>query len=183
MIFNQKSVLPVVNSMKDFEKLLRRPARWIIVLDSHIAQVGEMVRMAKQNHKHIILHADMIHGLKNDEYAAEFICQNIRPNGIISTRFDILEIAKKRGLVTIQRIFLLDSRSLETSFNLFEKVRPDLIEVLPGIIPDMIREIHQAVRIPVIAGGLIRNQEEIKNAFAAGATAISTSKKDLWTFG
>lgn len=178
----KKSVIPAVNNMKDFEKLLTAPVQSIIVLDSHVSQIGAITRMAKQNEKHVFLHADLIQGLKNDLYAAEFICQNIRPYGIISTRANVLEVAKKRGLATVQRIFLLDSRSVETGYRLLEQVHPDFVELLPGLIPELIREVRERAGVPVIAGGLIRKESEIDHAFAAGATAVSTSNKQLWKF-
>ncbi|WP_100488918.1 glycerol-3-phosphate responsive antiterminator [Sporolactobacillus pectinivorans] len=179
---NAKSVIPAVNNMKDFEKLLGTPARSVIVLDSHLSQIDAIARMARQHHKSVFLHADLIQGLKNDLYAAEFICQNIRPYGIISTRANVLEVAKKRGLVTVLRIFLLDSRSIETGYRLLDQVHPDLVELLPGLIPEMIREVREKAGIPVIAGGLIRTKEEINHAFAAGAAAVSTSNRELWKF-
>lgn len=182
MLFAERSIIPAINNMKDYEKLLEKPIRSIVVLDSHVAQISEMVRMAKRHHKHLFLHADLIQGLKNDVYAAEFICQDVRPDGLISTRSTVLDVAKKRGIVTILRAFLLDSRSLETSYRQLEQVRPDMVEVLPGLIPSMIREVRQRTGIPVIAGGLIRTREEVEDAFAAGAVAISTSNRALWDF-
>lgn len=181
MFSAKRSVIPAVNNMKDFEKSLEGPYETIVILDSHIAQVGNMVRMAKRRNKTVFLHADLIHGLKNDLYAAEFICQNIRPDGLISTRSEMLNIAKKRGLATVLRFFLLDSRSIETSYHQLEQVKPDMVEVLPGVIDDMIREIGTRTGIPVVAGGLIRTKEEIQKAFAAGAVAVSTSDRNLWT--
>lgn len=175
-----KKIYPAVNNMKDFEKLVESANKDIVILDSRLSQVGTMVQMGRQRGKHIFLHADLIQGLKSDLYAAEFICQNIRPYGIISTRANTLEIAKKRGLVTVQRIFLLDSRSVETGTRLLEQIRPDMVELLPGLIPQMIREIRQKITVPVIAGGLIRNKQDVAAAFAAGAAGISTSRKELW---
>lgn len=182
MLFTEKSVIPAINNMKDYEQLLEMPIRSVVVLDSHVAQIAEMVRMAKRHRKHLFLHADLIQGLKNDLCAAEFICQNVRPDGIISTRSVMLDVAKRRGIVTVLRIFLLDSRSMETSYRQLEQVRPDMVEVLPGLIPSMISELHRRTGIPVIAGGLIRTRGEAEDAFSAGAVAISTSNKELWDF-
>ncbi|RYM06064.1 glycerol-3-phosphate responsive antiterminator [Sporolactobacillus sp. THM7-7] len=175
-------VYPAVNNLKDFEKLVESPTRDIIVLDSRLSQVGVMTTMGRRHHKQVFLHADLIQGLKSDLYAAEFICQNLRPYGIISTRANILEVAKKRGIITVQRIFLLDSRSIETGYRLLEQIHPDMVELLPGLIPEMISDVSRKAGIPVIAGGLIRTKKEIADAFAAGAAGVSTSHKDLWSF-
>lgn len=178
----ERSILPAVNRVKDFEKLIHSTAQTIIVLDSHISQISSLIQMGKRKKKHIFLHADLIQGLKSDASGAEFICQNIRPAGIISTRSSVLEIAKKRGYVTVLRIFLLDSRSVETGYHLMEQINPDMVEVLPGLVPGMIRAIREKFGKPVIAGGLIRTHEEVEQAFHSGASAISTSNQSLWPF-
>ncbi|MFT8318722.1 MAG: glycerol-3-phosphate responsive antiterminator [Sporolactobacillus sp.] len=183
MLLEGQMIVPAANTMKNFEKLMNRPYRYIIILDSHISIVETMIRMGKKNNKRIILHADLIQGLKNDLPATEFICQNLRPYGVISTRSNVLEIAGKRGLKTVQRIFLLDSRSLETGYRVLEQVKPDMVELLPGVIPGMIREVVSKTGLPVIAGGLIRTRQNIREALDAGAAAISTSKPDLWEMG
>ena len=60
-------------------------------------------------------------------------------------------------------------------------VQPDMIEILPGIIvPKMIRKICSMSRVPVICGGLIQEKEDVLNALASGATAISTTCSDVW---
>jgi glycerol uptake operon antiterminator len=180
MILDGQKVIPAANNMKSFERLLSEPCHNLILLDSRLSLISTMVRMGKQNHKQIFVHADLIQGLKNDLAAAEFVCQSIRPYGIISTRGNMLEIGKKRGLVTVQRMFLLDSRSMETGYRLFDQVQPDMVELLPGIIPELIQEISGKVHVPVIAGGLIRTTRDMKKALNAGAAAISTSRTELW---
>ncbi|TCP26604.1 glycerol uptake operon antiterminator [Scopulibacillus darangshiensis] len=182
MVFKSQSVLPAVRKMKDFEKLMGTSVEFIVILDSHIAQLKPLVKLARASKKSVLLHADLIHGLKNDEYAAEFLCQDIHPAGIISTRANVLSVAKKKGLITVQRLFLLDSMALETSYRSLERVRPDVIEVLPGLVPNMISEIKDRTGIPVIAGGLIRSKEDVDHAFKAGASAVTTSLKSLWPF-
>lgn len=128
----------------------------------------------------MLLHADLIDGLKNDEYAAEYLCQHVRPSGLISTRASVIQKTKQNKLIAIQRLFLIDTGALEKSYALLEKTKPDYIEVLPGVIPSMIREVMDRTGIPVIAGGLIRTEEDVRIALEAGATAITTSRRELW---
>lgn len=180
MPFDGQFVLPAINNMRSFEKVLKLPYQNLIILDCHLSLVGTMIKMGKEKGKKIFLHADLIQGLKSDLPAAEYICQNLRPFGLISTRSHMLEVAKKRGLMTVQRIFLLDSRSIETGYRLLEQVHPDMVEILPGVIPQMIRQVAADVKVPVIAGGLIQQTEEIQVALNAGASAISTSHQELW---
>lgn len=175
-----QSVLPAVHKLKDVEAVVQSSLSYMVLLGGHIGQLQSTVNLAKQHEKKVFLHADLIDGLKNDEYAADFLCQTIAPTGIISTRANVVMRTKQKGLIAIQRMFLLDSDALERSYRLLEKTQPDFLEVLPGIMPEIITEVKQQTGIPIIAGGLIRTATHVEQALQAGATAITTSRKELW---
>ncbi|WEG13812.1 glycerol-3-phosphate responsive antiterminator [Pullulanibacillus sp. KACC 23026] len=178
--FKEPIILPALRHLEDLEDILNLPQPYMVILDSHIARLQPIIKMARKHAKKVLLHADLINGLKSDEHAAEFLCQEIRPDGLISTRGSVLQVAKRKKLLAIQRIFLLDSLSIETSFRTFDKVKPDLVELLPGVVPNMIKEVSQRTNVPLIAGGLIRTEQDVRMAIQAGATAITTSNKKLW---
>ena len=56
----------------------------------------------------------------------------------------------------------------------------DLIEVLPGLMPKIIRRVRQSAGKPVIAGGLIMDKEDVTGALGAGAIAVSTTNPAVW---
>ena len=64
--------------------------------------------------------------------------------------------------------------------NLLDKTKPDYIEVLPGAMTDIIAEVKERTGVPILAGGFIRTVEDVERALNAGATAITTSKRELW---
>ena len=139
--------------------------------------------MLHQHDKKVLLHADLVQGLKSDEYAAQFLCRDIKPDGVISTRKNVLLTAKKAEVLTIQRAFLLDSIALNSIYQMIDTIQPDYVEVLPGIMPHIIEEIKNETNVPLIGGGLIRTEEEVNLALKSGATAITTSRKALWNLG
>ncbi|RSL30512.1 glycerol-3-phosphate responsive antiterminator [Salibacterium salarium] len=179
-MFNGETIIPAARTEKEFEKMLDNRHKYNVLLNSHLTQLKSMNQLAKQKEKKLILHADLIQGLGHDQSAAQFLCQQIRPYGLISTRKQVLLTAKKHGLLAVQRMFLIDSSALETSYKIIEEVEPDLIEVLPGRMPDIIREISETTNIPLVAGGFIRNVEEADEAIKAGAVAITTTRRELW---
>ena len=62
-----------------------------------------------------------------------------------------------------------------------DKVQPDVIEILPGVVvPKIIKHINKISRVPIMAGGLIREREDIINAIDSGAIAISTTNISVW---
>ncbi|MYL55294.1 glycerol-3-phosphate responsive antiterminator GlpP [Pontibacillus yanchengensis] len=178
----QNGILPATKSMKDFERLLESNSEYIILLEVRVSQVKSLVQYAKKYNKKVFLHADLIQGLKTDDFAIEFLCNEVKPYGIISTRANVINRAKKHKIIAIQRLFLLDSHALEQNMKIIQKTQPDYIEILPGLIPKLIKEIHNEVNIPVIAGGLIRSQEDVTNALEGGAFAVTTSRTELWNF-
>lgn len=175
-----QKILPASANMKEFERFLKSSYEIGVFLDMHIAQLKNINQLAKEYKKKMIYHVDLIHGIKSDEYATEYICQEYKPYGLISTKSSVILKAKQKGVVAVQRIFMLDSHALEKSYNLVEKTKPDYIEVLPGAMTWMIKEVKERLEIPVFAGGLIRTAEEVNHALKAGAEAITTSKRELW---
>lgn len=180
MNFHNQLILPAARKVKDLEKLMKLSYEYIVILDSHISQIRSIVELAKSHGKKPLLHADLIEGLKNDEYAAEYLCQVVQPAGIVSTRAGVIAKTKQNRLLAIQRLFLLDTNALEKSYAMFERTKPDFIEVLPGVIPHIITEVSERTGIPIFAGGLIRTVNDVEQAIRAGASAVTTSNAELW---
>jgi glycerol uptake operon antiterminator len=55
-----------------------------------------------------------------------------------------------------------------------------MVELMPGVIPDVIRRFSEAVNIPVIAGGLVTERRQVIDALSAGAIGVSTGSAPLW---
>ena len=89
-------------------------------------------------------------------------------------------MANECGLKTVQRFFIVDSHSVDTTIEAVKTSKPYMIELMPGTLPKIIERVRKQVKMPVIAGGLIETKEEALAAFEAGAGAASTSKKELW---
>lgn len=176
----KQKVIPVARSIKDFEEAIQCRQSMIILLESHIAQLTSLVALGKRYHKEIIVHSDLVQGLRADESGAQFLCQMIKPSGIISTHSNVIKIARKHDILAIQRIFLLDSQSMETSCRIVTNSNPNYIEVLPGIIPSVIKELTGKISLPILAGGFIRNINDVRTILEAGAKAVTTSHKVLW---
>jgi glycerol uptake operon antiterminator len=97
----------------------------------------------------------------------------------LSTKPSLIKYAKNRGLLTIQRFFVLDSISLLNIEKQFPLEYADAIEILPGVMPKIIRRIAGISKKPIIAGGLISDHEDVHHALEAGAISVSTSNIDL----
>ena len=106
-----------------------------------------------------------------------------KADGIISTRPSFIRRGRELGLFTILRIFVFDSLSLENVRPAAAAAQPDMVEILPGIMPKVISRIAAATRIPLICGGLIMDKNDIMEALSAGALAVSSTKAPaLWRY-
>jgi glycerol uptake operon antiterminator len=176
-----QSILPAIRDMRDLERFLSSELEIGVLLEIHMSRLEPIFKLLEKHQKKVFIHMDLIQGMKADEFATEYVCQTYRPLGIISTKGNVIVRAKQNHVLTVQRLFLIDSTSLDKSIRHIERSKPDYIEVLPGIVPKYIRRVQEMTGIPVFAGGLIETMEEVNAALAAGASVITTSNRKLWT--
>ena len=81
---------------------------------------------------------------------------------------------------TILRFFIIDSMAFENISKQCHLVKADFIEILPGVMPKIIKKICKMGNIPVIAGGLVMDKEDVMAALSAGAISVSTTNQDVW---
>ncbi|MGO1758608.1 glycerol-3-phosphate responsive antiterminator [Mammaliicoccus vitulinus] len=175
-----KYILPAIRSMKDMEKFFKMDYDRCVLLDTHIGHLQGILEQMKKHNKEVMLHIDLIKGVSNDEAAVEYVIQQYKPHGVISTKSKIIKRAKKLNTLTILRVFILDSTALSRSIELIKQSDPDLVEVLPGVATKVIKEISDQTGKRIIAGGLINTEEEINLAIESGAQYITSSDVSIW---
>jgi len=184
---NKIEINPIIAAVKNDEGLataLTEDVEIIFVLYGDICTIPGIVKKIKQAGKVAMVHVDLITGLNNSkDVCLDFIKNNTESDGIITTKSNLIAHAKELELNTVLRYFILDSMALQNIEKQAKSpgVRPDIIEFLPGIVlPKMIKRINKVSRVPIIAGGLIADKEDVMNALDAGALAISTTNETVW---
>ena len=51
---------------------------------------------------------------------------------------------------------------------------------MPGIVTKKIKEFAAMTDVPIIAGGIIETEQEVREALEAGADVVSTGETSLW---
>ncbi|WP_298638104.1 glycerol-3-phosphate responsive antiterminator [uncultured Faecalibacterium sp.] len=174
---------PVIAAVKTDEALtaaLASPCSAVFLLASTLLTVDGLVHRIHDAGKLAVVHIDLVDGLSSREIAVDSLNALCHPDGIISTRPTLIRRARHRGLLTVQRAFILDSLSLTSLSGQLEQGKPDFVEILPGIMPRVIAEISARTQVPVIAGGLLRDKADVMAAMRAGAASVSTSAPSLW---
>ena len=174
---------PVIAAIKDeagLEQCLETDIGIVFVLFGDICNISDIVSTLKEHGKTAMVHIDLITGLANKEIAVDYISKMTNADGIISTKPVLIRRAKELGLYTIQRYFVLDSMAIDNILKQTDAHTTDLIEILPGVMPKIIARISRMISIPIIAGGLISDKEDVISALDAGAVAVSTTRQDVW---
>lgn len=174
---------PVIAAVKDIGRLdeaIASNSEIIFLLCGNIFNLEEAVKKAKDKKKLIFIHVDLIEGFSKDATALKYINEKIKPDGIISTKNNQIKAAKELGLLTVQRLFIIDSLSIDTIVKVSTAIAPDAVEILPGIMPRITAKLSSSLKIPVIVGGLISEKEDIHKAVENGALGASTSASELW---
>lgn len=174
------SVIPSVRNAEQFQQALKSNSPIVLVLFGDILTLPEMVKAATAAGKGLFVHLDFIGGVGKDEVGIRFLSQ-MGIAGLITTKAYLCHVIRDSGMIAIQRLFLMDSESLRTGINLAVKYKPDIIEVLPGIVPAFsIERIKKETKLSVFGGGLIQTVDDVQVAFQNGITAVSTSNSELW---
>lgn len=174
-----KRIIAAVRSDCELEEAVESDVWMIFMLAPNIEDIPKQVELVHKAQKKLFIHIDLAEGIGKDEYGIRFV-KKLGVDGIISTRTSIIKIAKKLGICTVQRFFIVVSHSVDTSIEATMQSKADMIEIMPGTVAKVIKRMKEKLEIPIVAGGLIETRAEIDKALSCGSVAISTGKKEFW---
>jgi len=176
----QQNIIPAISSFKMLEKFLRTDMTYCVLLNFHINHLKMVVEQLHQSGKKCIVHSGMIKGLSSDNAAAEYLIQSLKVEGIISTKPSVIQVAKKNNVISVFRMFLIDSTSFKRGISSFEDCNPDMVELLPAISYQLLDTIQEHIDVPIIGGGMITSKKMISECIEAGMEAVTTSNYEFW---
>lgn len=178
---------PVIAGLRDagrVEAALGRGVGVLFILGEDIFSLRRSIRQAHEAGALLLAHVDLIKGVGRDEAGVRFLARELQVDGILTTRANLIGPARREGLIAVQRLFILDSESLEAGLPAVERAGPDAVEVLPGLIlPRIAGRLRRSSMPPLVAGGLIQTRDEVAEILRAGAVGVSTSAEALWGLG
>ena len=172
----------VIAAVRTNEELICAAAsdvKIVFHLSPNILTLENDIRILHSAEKKLFLHIDLAEGIGRDKSGIEYI-KRLGVDGIISTRTSIIKYARELGIFTVQRFFIVDSHSIETTMESIKSSKPQMIEIMPGSVIKAISKLKEILDIPIIAGGLIETEEEAIQVIKSGASAVSTGKISLW---
>lgn len=176
-----KKVGATIRRVEDLNEAINHPnIKTIFLLGVDINILPSIVKRVRHVNKVLLVHIDMIDGVGKDRAGIHLLAR-MGVSGIVTTKANLVKYAREEGIVVIQRLFILDSESVKTGIKVASVVKPDAVEILPATVPHfVIQEMKKTLNIPILGGGLLRNEEDVKVAISKGIDAVSTSLRHLW---
>ena len=174
---------PVIASVKDdagLRSVLRSECKIVFLLYGSVLNVSSIVEVLKKHGKMVFVDVDLIDGFASKEIVVTYLKIHTAADGVLSSKAFMVKAAKEQGLFAIHRMFLIDSMSYQNVGKQIKMSRADCIEILPGCMPRVISWLLEGVTIPLIAGGLVCDKEDVVAALKAGATAVASSNEGVW---
>ena len=178
--FEDQPIIAAVRGKEELYRACQSPCNIIFLLCCSVLSLPSCIEHAHKNEKKLFLHIDLAEGIGKDAAGVAYVA-SLGIDGIITTRVNITRYAKECGITCVQRFFMVDSHSVSTALESVRAAHPDMIEIMPALALKTVKHLSSMLSIPVIAGGLIEEKEEIFAALSAGASAVSTGKESLWS--
>ena len=178
-LFKDEKIIAAIRSDAEFLSACESGTKIIFDLDSDIMSLSKKLKKAHESGKKVFVHIDLAGGIGKDASGVIFL-KKMGVDGVISTKVNIIKLAREAGLCTVQRFFIVDSKSVQTTVEAVRSSRPDMIEIMPATVGKVISRLNCDLPIPIIAGGLVETADEARAAIECGAAAVSTGQSSLW---
>jgi glycerol uptake operon antiterminator len=178
----QQPVIPVVWDPTKHASLIGR-ASAVFLQGGTLAELPRMLDKFQESELSGVAafaHIDLISGLENSEAGLEFLAELGRLAGVVTIHHHLAKPARRLGLLTIVRLFLSDSRSVERGQGIAEKSLADAIEILPAAAAVKVAADLNKFGIPRITGGLCRTEADVREAIDSGCRAVTSTRPELW---
>ncbi|MGK9149274.1 glycerol-3-phosphate responsive antiterminator [Plantibacter flavus] len=175
---------PVVTSVKDgaaLDEVLASEHRVVFLLFGSIVDIADIIARCKAAGKTVLVDVDLIDGFATRDVVVTWLATRTEVDGVLSTKTNLIRAAKTAGLLAVHRFFLVDSFSYHQMPRVVGQPKPDLVEILPGCMPRVISWLREDLDVPLIAGGLVCDKADVMAALGAGALAVASSNRDVWS--
>ena len=177
----EKKIGATIRRVEDLNEAIHHPnIGTIFLLGTDINVLPSIVKKIHSINKVLLVHLDMLEGAGKDRAGIHLLAR-MGLRGLVTTKPNLVKFARDEGMVVIQRLFILDSESVKTGIKMASAVKPNAVEILPATVPSfVIQDMKDALGIPVLGGGLLRTEEDVRVALSKGIDAVSTSLRHLW---
>jgi glycerol uptake operon antiterminator len=180
-VLARRHIIAAVRNDEGLNAAEKSPTETVYLLYGNTLNIAELLRRLRNSGKLPLVNLDLLAGFSRDSINAEYLA-SCGAGGVISTHGEVLRAARKRGLITVQRTFALDSAAIEAGLRTMSQFLPDAIEILPAVAaPRVVPRFRKVYpNLQVVAGGLISDLHEVESLLASGINAVSVSDPRFW---
>ena len=180
-LLEKRHIIAAVRNMEALAAAAKSATETVCLLFGNPLNIVALLSSLQEQRKLALVNLDLLTGFSRDVINAEYLA-SCGAAGIISTHYDVLRAARKRGLIAVQRTFALDSSAIDAGLRSLNQFMPDAIEILPAVAAPRVvgrfRHVHPQLRI--LAGGLISDLKEVEYLLGTGVDAVSVSDSRFW---
>jgi glycerol uptake operon antiterminator len=151
----------------------------VFVLRGNGLALGPLIRRIQDAGKLAAVHLDLVDGVRADPRGVAWLAR-LGADAIITSHGRLMPVIRDEGAIAILRLLLSRRTHLDTALSAVLRSRPDIIEVLPGVILPTLAGLMPTLGVPLLAGGFIRTEADAEDVLKAGAAGITTSSPNLW---
>lgn len=95
-LLERNPIIPAIKGEKGLDDALNSESEIVFILTCNLFNVKGIVEKLKEKNKVVFLHIDLVEGLSHSVYALEYMLENTKIDGIISTKNNMIKQAKRR---------------------------------------------------------------------------------------
>ena len=180
-VFSNFQIIPSIRRLTDLDTALERGAQVILLTDADITNLQVLTQKIHAAGKQVWINTELLGGFGKDQAGLKLLKNYYKVDGVMSTDSARLKTLRHMGLYTVQRFFMTDSRSFETSLKLLKNSGMDAAEILPACAAAGTYEsLRRVTTIPLLAGGFITGSRTAEQLRRIGFSGLTTSSKKLW---
>ncbi len=120
-MISNNTIIPSIRKYKYFEKALSCQSEYVLLSEANIGNLQSLIGKCHQSGKKVLVHLELLGGFKPDQAGINLLKNYYKVDGVISSNLSALRYAKKEGLLTVYRVLLIDSRSLDQSLDIVKE--------------------------------------------------------------
>jgi glycerol uptake operon antiterminator len=171
---------PATTTGEQFQRALASHAQVVLILRANGLELAPFIGQAHECGKLVAVHLDLVSGLRGDRAAVEWLARS-GADAVISSRGHLMAAIRQESMTAIQRLLLLSHTQLASGIAAITRSKPDIVEVLPGVILPEVRHLLPDLGVPLLAGGFVRTIEDVRALLDSGAIVVTSSREDLWS--
>lgn len=179
VLLARQPVIMAIYGIEQLKTALSSKAEVCIIANIDLIKLQPVIELLSKAGKYVIVNIDSCNGLSQDKGGIDYVAET-GAMGLLSTRLQTVQRAKKCGLITMQKIFVTDRSTWLRSLKAVEQSEPDYVQLMPAQMLPLLPQADRNVLPPIVASGFVCNEEHARTALLHGAIAVSSSDNALW---